>query len=87
MTIREEKARRDERRVAREVRRKKTKENKQKKEKQAKLVREKLEKEGLKRNKNQLVLRDWLKGGSMRLANQGEGQVEKKQGKPKKGIG
>ena len=87
LTRKEEKTRRDERRMAREVRRKKTKENKQKKEKQAKLVREKLEKEGLKRNKNQLVLRDWLKGGSMRLANQGEGQVVKKQGKPKKGNG
>ena len=87
MTRKEEKTRRDERRVAREVRRKKTKENKQKKEKKAKLVREKLEKEGLKRYKNQLVIRDWLKGGSMKLANQCEGQVVKKHGKPKKGIG
>ena len=48
---------------------------------------EKLESEGKKRNKNKLVLRDWLKGGSMKLANQGGGQVVKKQGKPKKGNG
>ena len=73
--------------MAREVRRKRTKEKKQQKKKKAKSDREKLEKEGLKRNRTQLVIRDWLKGGSMRLANQGEGQVEKKQGKPKKGIG
>ena len=87
LTRKEEKTRREERRVAREVRRKRTKENKQKKEKKAKLAMEKLEKEGLKRNKNQLVLRDWLKGGSMKLPNQGENQGIKKQGKPEKGIG
>ena len=87
MTRKEEKTRREERRVAREVRRKRTKEKKQQKEKKAKSDREKLEKEGLKRNKNQLVIRDWLKGGSMRLANQGESRGAKKQGKPKKGIG
>ena len=87
ITRAEERMRREERRVAREVRRRRTKENKLKKEKKAKLAREKLENEGMKRNKNQLVLRDWLKGGSMKLANQGEGQVVKKQGKPKKGIG
>ena len=87
LTRKEEKMRREERRVAREVRRKRTKENKLKKEKNEKLAKEKLEKEGLKRNKNQLVLRDWLKGGSMKLPNQGENQGVKKQGKPKKGIG
>ena len=64
-----------------------TKEKKQKREKKVKSDRDKLEKEGLKRNKNQLVIRDWLKGGSMRLANQGESRGAKKQGKPKKGIG
>ena len=69
------------------MRRKKTKEKKQKREKKAKSDRDKLEKEGLKRNKNQLVIRDWLKGGSMRLANQGESRGDKKRGKPKKGIG
>ena len=87
LTIKEEKMRREERRLARKVRRKRTKENKLKKEKKAKLAKEKLEKEGLKRNKNQLVLRDWLRRGSMKLPNQGENQGVKKQGKPKKGIG
>ena len=87
LTRAEVKMRREERRVAREVRRKRTKENKLKKEKKAKLAKEKLEKESLKRNKNQLVLRDWLRGGSMKLPNQGENQGGKKQGKTKKGIG
>ena len=58
-----------------------------KKEKKAKLAREKLENEGMKRNKNQLVLRDWLKGGSMKLPEQGRYGGGKKQGKTKKGIG
>ena len=87
LTRKEEKARREERRVAREVRRKRTKENKLKKAKKAKLAKEKLEQEGLKRNKNQLVLRDWLRGGSMKLPKQGENRGGKKEGKPKKGIG
>ena len=87
LTIKEEKMRREERRVAREVRRKRTKENKLKKEKKEKLAKEKLEKEGLKRNKNQLVLREWLRGGSMVLPNQGETRGGKKQGGTKKGIG
>ena len=69
--------RREERRVAREVRRQRTKENKLKKEKKEKLAKEKLEKEGLKRIKNQLVLREWLKGGSMVLPNQGGTGEEK----------
>ena len=69
LTRKEEKARREERGVAREVRRKRTKENKLKKAKKAKLAKEKLEQEGLKRNKNQLVLRDWLRGGSMKMQN------------------
>ena len=46
-----------------------------------------MENEGLKRNKNQLVLRDWLRRGSMKLPNQGENRGGKKQGKTKKGIG
>ena len=87
LTKREEKKRREERRVAREVRRKKTKENKLKKEKKAKAAREELEKEGLRRNKNQQILRDWLRGGSMKLPKQGESRGAKKQGQPKKGIG
>ena len=87
LTRREEKTKREERRVAREVRRKRTKENKLKKEKKAKLAKEKLEKEGLKHNKNQLVLRDWLRGGSMKLPKQSENRGGKKQGKTKKGIG
>ena len=73
--------------MAREVRRKKTKENKLKKEKRAKAAREELEKEGFRRNKNQQILRDWLKGGSMKLPTQGESLGSKKQGKPRKGIG
>ena len=87
LTRQEEKARRVERGVAREARRKRTKENKLKKAKKAKVAKEKLEQEGLKRNKNQLVLRDWLKGGSMKLPKQGEKRGGKKEGKPKKGIG
>ena len=87
LTRKEERTRREERRVAREVRRKRTKENKLKKEKTAKLAKEKLEKESLKRNKNQLVLRDWLRGGSMKLPEQGENRRGKKQGKTKKGVG
>ena len=90
LTRREEKARREEKGVAREARRKRTKENKLKKAKKAKVAKEKLEQEGLKRNKNQLVLRDWLRGGSMKLPKQGEnrgGKKEGKKGKPKKGIG
>ena len=51
------------------------------------MAREKLEKEGRKRNKNQLVLRDWLQGGSMKLPEQGRDGGGKKQGKMKKGIG
>ena len=50
------------------------------------MAREKLEKEGMKRNKNQLVLRDWLKGGSMKLPDQGGNWGGKKQGKTKKEI-
>ena len=73
--------------MAREVRRKKTKENKLKKEKKAKAAKEELEKEGLRRNKNQQILRDWLKGGRMRLPTHGESQGSKKWGQPKKGIG
>ena len=69
------------------MRRKRTKENKLNKEKKAKLVREKLENEGMKRNKNQLLLREWLKGGSMKLPEQGRYRGGKKQGKTKKGIG
>ena len=69
------------------MRRKKTKENKLKKEKKAKAAREELEKEGLRRNKNQQTLRDWLRGGSMKLPKQGESRGAKKQGQPKKGIG
>ena len=46
-----------------------------------KLAREKLENEGMKRNKNQLVLRDWLKGGSLKLPEQGRYGGGKKQGK------
>ena len=72
--------------MAREVRRKKTKENKLKKEKKAKAAKEELEKEGLRRNKNQQILRDWLKGGSMKLPTQGESRGSKKQGQPRKGI-
>ena len=87
LTRKEEKTRREERRVAREVRRKKTKENKLKKEKKAKAAKEELEKEGLRRNKNQQILRDWLKGGSMKLPTQGESRGSKKQGQPRKGIG
>ena len=86
LTRKEERMRREERRVAREVRRKRTKENKLKKEKKVKLAKEKLENEGMKRNKNQLVLRDWLKGGSMKLPDQGGHWRGKKQGKTKKGI-
>ena len=41
----------------------------------------------MKCNKNQLVLRDWLKGGSMKLPEQGGYGGGKKQGKTKKGIG
>ena len=52
-----------------------------------KLAKEKLEKESMKRNKNQLVLREWLKGGSMKLPDQGGYRGGKKQGKTKKGIG
>ena len=37
--------------------------------------------------KNQQVLRDWLKGGSMKLPKQGETRGAKKKGPPKKGIG
>ena len=84
---REEKTRKEERRVAREVRRKKTKENRLNREKKAKIAKEKLENEGLRRNKNQQVLRDWLKGGSMKLPKQGETRGAKRQGPPKKGIG
>ena len=87
LTRAEEKMRREERRVAREVRRKRTKENKLKKEKKVKLAKEKLENEGKKRNKNQLVLLDWLKGGSMKLPDQDGHWGGKKQGKTKKGIG
>ena len=86
ITRKEERMRREERRVAREVRRQRTKENKLKKEKKVKLAKEKLENEGMKRNKNQLVLRDWLKKGSMKLPDQGENRGGKKQGKTKKGI-
>ena len=87
LTRKEEKMRREERRVAREVRRKRTKENRLIREKKAKIAKEKLENEGRRRNKNQQVLRDWLKGGSMRLPKQGETRGAKKQGQPKKGIG
>ena len=87
LTRREEKARRAERGVAREARRMRTKENKLNKAKKEKLAKEKLEQEGLKRNKNQLVLRDWLQGGSMKLPKQGDNRGGKKEGKPKKGIG
>ena len=87
MTRKEERIRREERRVAREVIRKRTKENKLKKEKRMKLAKEKLENEGMKLNKNQLVLREWLKGGSMKLPDQGGNWGGKKQGKTKKGIG
>ena len=87
LTKREENMRREERRVAREVRRKRTKENRAIREKKAKIAKEKLENEGRRRNKNQQVLRDWLKGGSMRLPKQGETLGAKKQGQPKKGIG
>ena len=87
LTRAEEKIRREERRVARDVRRKRIKENKLKKEKRMKLAKEKLENEGIKLNKNQLVLRDWLKGGSMKLPDQGGNQGGKKRGKTKKGIG
>ena len=87
LTRKEERMRREERRVAREVRRQRTKENKLKKEKKKKLAKEKL-----KRNKNQLVLRGWLKGGSMVLPNQGgtgggKTQGGAKKGGTKKGIG
>ena len=87
LTRKEEKTRKEERRVAREVRRKRTKENRVIREKKAKIAKEKLENEGRRRNKNQQVLRDWLKGGSMRLPKQGETRGAKKQGQPKKGIG
>ena len=50
-------------------------------------AKDKLEKESLKRNKNQLVLRDWLRGGSMKLPDQGENRRGKKQRKTKKGVG
>ena len=52
-----------------------------------KLAKEKLENEGMKLNKNQLVLREWLKGGSMELPDQGGNWGGKKRGKTKKGIG
>ena len=87
LTRKEERIRREERRVARDVRRKRMKENKLKKEKRMKLAKEKLENKGMKLNKNQLVLRDWLKGGSMKLPDQGENWGGKKRGKTKKRIG
>ena len=87
LTRKEERIRREERRVARDVRRKRIKENKLKKEKRMKLAKEKLENEGMKLNKNQLVLMDWLKGGSMKLPDQGGNWGGKKRGKTKKGIG
>ena len=92
LTRKEERKKREDRRVAREVRRQKTKENKLQKEKRKKLANEKLEKEGQKRNKNQLILREWLKGGSMVLPNQGgtgggKPRGGSKKGGVKKGIG
>ena len=87
LTRREEKARREERGVAREAKRKRTKDNKLKKAQKVKLAKKKLEQEGLKRNKNQLIPRDWLRGGSMKLPKQGENRGGKREGKPKKGIG
>ena len=88
----EERKMREERKVAREVRRQKTKENKVRKAKKKKLADEKLEKEGQKRNKNQLILRGWLKGGSMVLPNQGgtgggKPRGGSRKGGVKKGIG
>ena len=87
LTRREIKARREERGVAREAKRKRTKDNKLKKAQKVKLAKKKLEQEGLKRNKNQLIPRDWLRGGSMKLPKQGENRGGKREGKPKKGIG
>ena len=52
-----------------------------------KLARKKLEQEGLKRNKNQMILREWLRGGSMELPKQSEARGGKDQGRAKKGIG
>ena len=77
----------EDRRIAGEERRKKKKETKVRREKKIKQDREKLEDEGRKKNKNQLKLRDWLRGGKMNLNQQGPGCKEKQAKKTKKGIG